>query len=1099
MARASSAKDARDGKSGKGRSHESSPTADLFAEEAGGGTDGEAKGGLPTTSAEAWLAAADPSDETAADTRGSGPGGAPTDDPAGGEAAGGPASARPVVLVDGSAYLYRAFHVMERQGREMTTAAGAPTETVYLVVNMLRKLAAEYRPEIMVCVFDASGKTFRDELYADYKATRSAMPDKMREQIEPLHRLIRAMGLPLLVVEGVEADDVIGTLAREATASGLDTVVSTGDKDMAQLVNARVTLVNTMTDVVMDVAGVGEKFGVRPDQIVDYLALVGDTSDNIPGIPSCGPKTAAKWLDAYGDIDALVENAGAIKGKIGEKLRDNLEQLALSRTLTRIVTDVPLPAPLESLRLVEPDRDVLAALYDELEFRGWRRELDEGGTPLLPAPVGGATAGDHPAPRPPVTPSGDTVERRYETVLTMASLETWIAELESAELAAFDTETTSLDYMRAEIVGVSFATAPGRAAYVPLAHVRDVTPSAEPEADAPDADNCDEGDGIAAGAGGAGSVDVEREEIEADRDGGAAAKVETRGKVAAKKKATPRKSTGTGAKKAAAKRVVPEPVYEPIEQLDRETVLERLRPWLEGETRNLVGQHLKYDINVLARHGITLRNVAHDTMLASYVLDSTATRHNMDALALRHLGVRTVKFEDIAGKGKKQLTFDKVPLEQAAHYAAEDADITLRLHHALAPKLAEHPSLVTLYREMELPLVPVLARIERAGVRIDAERLAAQGTELARIVRETEAAAFADAGREFNLGSPKQIGEIFFDEKQYPVIAKTKTGQPSTAENVLEQLAADHALPKLILRHRSLTKLMGTYIDSLPERIDATSGRVHTSYHQAVTSTGRLSSSDPNLQNIPVRTEEGRRIREAFVAAPGYRLLAADYSQIELRIMAHLSGDPGLVHAFENGLDVHRATAAEIFDVDLADVEDDQRRVAKTTNFGLIYGMSKFGLAKQLGVTQNEAGKFIEVYFERYPGVRRYMDDTRESAKRTGYVETVYGRRLYLPDINARNGSLRQYAERTAINAPLQGTAADVIKRAMIAVDAWLAAEEIDARIIMQVHDELVLEVRQGELDAVGEEVRRLMREAATLAVPLEVDAGVGDSWEEAH
>jgi len=990
---------------------------------------------------------------------------------------------RPVVLVDGSAYLYRAFHVMERQGREMTTADGRPTETIYLVVNMLRKLAAAYRPEIMVCIFDASGKTFRDELYPEYKATRAEMPDKMRAQIEPLHRVIRAMGMPLLVVDGVEADDVIGTLAVEATAAGHDTVVSTGDKDMAQLVDERVTLVNTMTDVVMDVAAVKEKFGVRPDQIVDYLALVGDTSDNIPGIPSCGPKTAAKWLETHGDIDTLVAEADSVKGKIGEKLRANLEQLALSRTLTKIVTDVPLSRPLETLKIAEPDLVVLGEIYDELEFRGWRRELDAGLPPLLTDSVRGAgTAAD--APRPAEASSGDTLERRYETILTMEALEGWLAELETAELVAFDTETTSLDYMRAEIVGVSFATAPGRAAYVPLAHVRERVP------ETPESESSEAGPG--------GESSIGDDDALASEDDGA--REEGSKKKAAKGAKGARGEKGKG--KAAAKKAAPpapEPVFEPIEQLDRDAVLERLRPWLEGATRNVVGQHLKYDINVLANHGVTLRNIAHDTMLESYVLDSTATRHNMDALALKHLGIRTIKFEDIAGRGKKQLTFDRVPLEQAARYAAEDADLTLRLHRALAPKLAEHPPLVELYRDMELPLVPVLARIERTGVRIDADMLAIQGKGLARTIEQTEAAAFADAGREFNLGSPKQIGEIFFDEKRYPVIAKTKTGQPSTAENVLEQLALDHELPKLILRHRSLTKLMGTYIDALPGRIDPKSGRVHTSYHQAVTSTGRLSSSDPNLQNIPVRTEEGRRIREAFVAAKGYRLLAADYSQIELRIMAHLSGDPGLVHAFENDLDVHRATAAEVFGVDITEVDDDQRRVAKTTNFGLIYGMSSFGLAKQLGMSRGEAQGFIDLYFARYPGVRQYMDDTRASARERGYVETVYGRRLYLPDINARNGSLRQYAERTAINAPLQGTAADVIKRAMIAVDAWLEEEAVDARIIMQVHDELVLEVRAGELDAVGEKVRGLMREAATLRVPLEVDVGVGNSWEEAH
>ena len=1032
--------------------------------------------------------AADPTDASApaAASAGSAVEGGPAGGPSAGAA---PGEGRPVVLVDGSAYLYRAFHVMERQGRVMTTAAGVPTGTIYVVVNMLRKLAAEYGPAIMVCVFDAKGKTFRDELYPDYKATRSAMPDDMRAQVEPLYALIRAMGMPLLAVEGVEADDVIGTLAVAATKAGLDTVVSTGDKDMAQLVDEHVTLVNTMSDTVMDIAGVHEKFGVRPDQIVDYLALVGDTSDNIPGIPSCGPKTAAKWLEAHDDIDTLVANAASIKGKIGEKLRDNLEQLALSRTLTTIVTDVPLPEPLESLTLREPDREALARLYDELEFRSWRRELDEGILPLTDAAgraAGGkagraparADAGQPGAAAPAEGANGDDVERRYETVLDMDTLERWLAELESAELVAFDTETTSIDYMQAEIVGVSFATAPGRAAYVPLAHVHDVAvpPPNESVAAADPADASD-GDPVVAAS-----------DAEAGAEAGAGDG--TGGKAAAKKRAA-RKKAGAPA--------TPEPIYEPIEQLDRDVVLERLRPWLEGETRNIVGQHLKYDTNVLARYGITLNNVAHDTMLESYVLDSTASRHSMDALALRHLGVRTVKFEDIAGKGKKQLTFDKVPLEQAAHYASEDADITLRLHHALWPRLAETPSLVALYSDMEIPLVPVLARIERTGVKIDADMLARQGQKLAASIDAAQAAAWEDAGREFNLGSPKQIGEIFFDEKQFKVVAKTKTGQPSTAENVLEELALDHVLPKLILEHRSLTKLKSTYIDSLPARIDADSGRVHTSYHQAVTSTGRLSSSEPNLQNIPVRTEEGRRIREAFVAEKGYRLLAADYSQIELRIMAHLSGDPGLMRAFEDGLDVHRATASEVYGVDIADVDDDQRRVAKTTNFGLIYGMSAFGLARQLGMQRGEAQAFIDVYFARYPGIRQYMDDTRASARERGYVETVYGRRLYLPDINARNGSLRQYAERTAINAPLQGTAADVVKRAMIGVDRWLREDGIDARIIMQVHDELVLEVRAGELEAIGEQVRTRMRDAATLAVPLEVDVGIGDSWEEAH
>lgn len=930
----------------------------------------------------------------------------------------------PVVLVDGSAYLYRAFHVMARQNRPLNAPDGMPTGAIYVVVNMLRKLVAHYKPDIMVAVFDASGKTFRDDLYPDYKATRDAMPDDMRVQIEPLHALIRATGMPLLAVEGVEADDVIGTLCIEATKAGFDTVVSTGDKDMAQLVDQHVTLVNTMTDTVLDVDGVVEKFGVTPDQIVDYLALVGDTADNIPGVPSCGPKTAAKWLATHGDLETIMANADSVKGKIGEKLRDSLEHLPLSRRLTRIVTDVPLPMPLADMRLGEADREALAALYERLGFQGWRRELERGLAPLEAArgesasgkengevEAGEGKAGTRDTDGEGTGANGDTVERDYETILSLAALDRWIALLEAADLAAFDTETTSLDYMQARIVGVSFAIGPGKAAYVPVAHTDENVP----------------------------------------------------------------------------------------EQLAVDVVLERLRPWLERTECNLVGQHLKYDINVLANHGVTLRNIAHDTMLESYVTDSVRSRHNMDALAALHLGIRTVKFEDIAGRGKKQLSFDQIDVETAARYAAEDADITLRLHHVLWPKLGEHERLVTLYRELELPLASVLARVERQGVRIDAKMLAAQGKKLGETIEQTRAAAVADAGREFNLGSPKQIGEIFFEEKMYPVISKTKTGQPSTAENVLEQLAHDHELPKLILQYRSLTKLKSTYIDSLPERIDPDTGRIHTSYHQAVASTGRLSSTEPNLQNIPVRTEEGRRIREAFVAEDGYRLLAADYSQIELRIMAHLSGDTGLVSAFEQGLDVHRATASEVFGVALADVDIDQRRVAKTTNFGLIYGMSAFGLARQLDISRSEAQGFIDTYFARYPGVADYMEATRVSARECGYVETVFGRRLYLPDIDARNASIRQYAERTAINAPLQGTAADIIKRAMLAVDEWLLGEAIDARIIMQVHDELVLEVRAGELDAVGREVQRIMAAAATLRVPLEVDTGVGNSWEEAH
>ncbi len=919
----------------------------------------------------------------------------------------------PVILVDGSAYLYRAFHAMP----PLSNAKGQPTGAIYGVVNMLRKLVADYQPSIMVVIFDASGKTFRDDIYTEYKANRARMPDDMRSQIKPLYEVVEKMGFPMLIVDGVEADDVIGTLSVQATQAGLKTIVSTGDKDMAQLVNEQVTLVNTMTNTVMDVEGVIEKFGVPPEQIIDYLALVGDTSDNIPGVPSCGPKTAVKWLSAHGSLQGVMDNADSIKGKIGEKLRDALAHLPMSLDLATIRLDVELPQRIEDLSIGEPDVEALAALYKELEFNTWSRELAEGKSPLLNRRArqnSGSEGSDEEADSGDAaasTDSGDAVDRQYETLFTLEELDRWISELESAELFAFDTETTSLDYMQAEVVGLSFAVADGRAAYVPLAHDYE---------DAP-------------------------------------------------------------------------------EQLDRAEVLERLRPLLEGKQRNLVGQHIKYDINVLRNHGIELVNVAHDTMLESYVLDSTATRHDMDSLSKKYLGVSTVKFEDIAGKGKKQLTFNQIDVETASHYAAEDADITLRLHQALWPKLSAEPTLKKLYEEIELPALHVLSHIECTGVRIDADMLAKQGKLLAATIEEVKTAAYEDAGREFNLGSPKQIGEIFFNEKQFPIIRKTPKGQPSTAEDVLEQLALDYPLPRLILQHRSLTKLMSTYIEKLPLQIDPKTHRVHTSYNQAIASTGRLSSTDPNLQNIPVRTEEGRRIREAFIAEKGYRLLAADYSQIELRIMAHLSGDEGLVTAFEQGLDVHKATAAEVFGVPLEAVEADQRRSAKAINFGLIYGMSAFGLAKQLDIPRGEAQSYINLYFERYPGVKRYMDETRALAKEQGYVETVFGRRLYLPDINARNAQMRNYAERTAINAPMQGTAADIIKRAMIDVDDWLRKESIDARIIMQVHDELVLEVKAGELDSVGEQVSSLMIKAATLKVPLEVDVGVGNSWEEAH
>ena len=902
---------------------------------------------------------------------------------------------RPLMLVDGSSYLYRAFHVPNLQ--QLTNARGEPTGAVYGVTHMLRSLIKEYQPALMAVIFDARGKTFRHDLYSDYKANRPSMPEELAVQVEPLHTLVRAMGLPLLQVPDVEADDVIGTLSSEAARQGLETVISTGDKDMAQLVNEHVTLVNTMSRTTLDSAGVKDKFGVTPAQIIDFLALTGDSSDNIPGVPKVGPKTAAKWLATYGSLDNIMAHAGDIKGKVGESLREHLDRLPLSRELTTILCDVELDTGPEALQVQAPDVDQLRALYTDL---GFTRLLEELGS----EPVESGEAGKNTSP--------EVDEPDYETVLTQAQLDSWLARLQQSGLFAFDTETTSLDYMAARIVGVSFSVAANEAAYVPLAHDYPGAPT----------------------------------------------------------------------------------------QLNREAVLEQLRPLLENSELYKIGHHIKYDRNVLANHGIKLDGMRYDSMLESYVLGSTATRHDMDSVAMKYLGHTNIKFADVAGKGAKQLTFNEVPVETAAPYAAEDADITWQLHAAMWPQLTANPALEKIFTDIEMPLVTVLSDMEQTGVVIDSDMLAQQSRELAHRITDIEQQAHSEAGQPFNLGSPKQIQQLLFDKLQLPVLAKTPKGAPSTAESVLQELALDYPLPRLILEFRSLSKLKSTYTDKLPQQVCVDTGRVHTSYHQAVAATGRLSSSDPNLQNIPVRTEEGRRIRQAFVAPPGKVLLAADYSQIELRIMAHLSTDKGLLQAFSTGQDVHRATAAEVFGVLPEAVSNDQRRSAKAINFGLIYGMSAFGLAKQLGIARGAAQEYIDVYFARYPGVHDYMEATREQAREQGYVETVFGRRLYLPDINARNGQLRAAAERTAINAPMQGTAADIIKRAMIEMHRWLASDNgLDVTMIMQVHDELVFEVSESSVEAAKAPISDCMSGAASLRVPLLVDIGVGANWDEAH
>jgi DNA polymerase-1 len=896
-----------------------------------------------------------------------------------------------LILVDGSYYMFRAYHALP----DFRNSSNEHTGVIYGVMNMLKKLIREHKPDYFAVIFDAKGKTFRNDLYPQYKANRPPVPEELLSQIRPLHQIIAANGFPLLIIDHVEADDVIGTLAKQAEVDGIRCLISSGDKDLAQLVDGHIRMINTMRDIILDVDGVREKYGVAPERIIDYLALVGDSIDNIPGIPKVGPKTAAKWLHEYGSLDRIIEHRNEIKGKVGEYLRDNLEQLALSRELVTLNCNVPLDYRPQDLRLSPPQQDLLREYYQRWEFRSWIHELDRQHHPVEEEEEQAEAAADD----------------CYETILTKKGLSAWIKRLKSSDLFAFDTETTSLDYMQARIVGVSFAVKPGEAAYVPLAHDYNDAPK----------------------------------------------------------------------------------------QLSREDVLGLLQPLLEDPGQAKVGHNLKYDMEVLANHDIELRGIVHDTMLASYVYNSTASRHDMDTVAEKYLGKTTTHYEDIAGKGSKQIPFSKVDIDIASTYAAEDADITLQLHNYLYPRIRDLGGLNKLYLDIEMPLLPVLAGMERHGVTIDRDMLEDQSRQLQQEMQAVEQQAHELAGQTFNIGSPKQIQEILYDRMGLPVLSKTPGGQPSTAESVLQELAGDYELPGLILEYRGLSKLKSTYTDKLPLLINPATGRIHTSYHQAVAATGRLSSSDPNLQNIPARTRNGRRIRSAFIAPPGYVLLAADYSQIELRIMAHLSGDAGLLAAFARGEDIHRATAAEVFEIKLDEVTDEQRRSAKAINFGLIYGMSAFGLAKQLGIERGAAKTYIDRYFERYPGVREFMDKTREQARKDGYVETLFQRRLYLPEINSRNAARRQYAERTAINAPMQGTAADIIKRAMIAIDHWLRDSAVDAAMIMQVHDELVLEVKTSCLGKVRENVLKLMTGAAELEVTLEVDAGSGDNWEEAH
>ena len=908
-----------------------------------------------------------------------------------------------LLLVDGSSFLFRAYHAVQAN---LTSPSGLPTNAIYGVANMLRKLLDDYHSAYCAVIFDAPGRNFRHELYPDYKAHRPPIPDELRVQIEPLHALIRAMGWPLLIVPGVEADDVIGTLTRRAETQGFRVVIASGDKDLAQLVSARVMLDNTMSNSKLDVAGVKQKFGVLPEQIVDYLSLIGDSVDNIPGVPKVGPKTAARWLADYGTLEQLLAHADSISGKIGENLRASREQLPLTKRLVTLDCTVPLDLEPTDLRKAPPDPDVLREQLHHLGFTSWLKQLD-GFSPTFPPknPQNAASVSAIPiATTPPA------IEGEYVCIRDWAQFETWLKRLASVPCFSLDTETTSLDYTQARLIGLSFAIAAGEAAYIPLCHEYPGVPT----------------------------------------------------------------------------------------QLPREEVLARLKPLLEDSTRGKLGQNLKYDAHVLANHGIALRGIIHDTLLESYVLDSTA-RHDLDSLAKQHLHYDTLHYEDVTGKGAKQIPFAEVPVENATRYAAEDADIALRLHEVLWPQLCAQPALATLYQTVEIPLLPVLLRMERHGVLIDAQRLAEQSHRLAEQMLVLEQQAHDLAGQVFNLGSPKQIQHILYDQLHLPVLKKTPTGQPSTDESVLQELAEDYALPRVLLEYRGLSKLKSTYTDKLPQQINPETGRVHTSYHQAVTATGRLSSSDPNLQNIPIRSEAGREIRRAFIAPPGHVLVAADYSQIELRIMAHLSQDPGLLAAFASAQDIHRATAAEVFGVAPEHVTPELRRSAKAINFGLIYGMSAFGLSKQLGLPRTEAQDYIERYFARYPGVKRYMERIRGQAQERGYVETVFGRRLYIPDIRSKNSARRQYAERTAINVPMQGSAADIIKRAMIALDHWLENERPGVRMMLQVHDELVFEIETSAVAMAMVKIRELMTQAAQLAVPLVVDIGVGENWDQAH